>query len=462
MKKQKSKVGFWVKLSLLCVIAAVILGTTASVLLSLLPKRATEITLEEAQTVLDGELTSVLKADRKTLTVLREKTKVTVNSMEYGKEMDILLHCSYATVDVYDAVFSDVNGLFGFSTQKPNGMQMSSTEIRLNIDKLVAERLEGSAALTGTLDITLYEVDGVFKAYLDDAVVDACFGGLLRAQTSISELKTLILDGEEVSIENKANIRRGLEECVALSVAKLERPDNSHPLVRWWNDFSDEFVRNFGDGYWRYLTDGLLTTLAITFCALIIGVVLGIVVAIVRCTYDKVGKMKIADAICRFYLTVIRGTPVMVQLLIIYFVLLLPLGVDKFIAAVICFGINSGAYVAEIVRGGIMAVDDGQMEAGRSLGFNYVQTMWYIIIPQAFKAVLPALANEFITLLKETSVAAYIGVADLTRGGEIIRGKTFSAFMPLLAVALIYLVLVLGLSYLVKLLERRLHKSDRS
>ena len=151
----------------------------------------------------------------------------------------------------------------------------------------------------------------------------------------------------------------------------------------------------------------------------------------------------------------------MVQLLIIYFVLLLPLGVDKFVAAVICFGINSGAYVAEIVRGGIMSVDDGQMEAGRSLGFNYVQTMWYIIIPQAFKAVLPALANEFITLLKETSVAAYIGVADLTRGGEIIRGKTFSAFMPLLAVALIYLVMVLGLSYLVKLLERRLRKSDR-
>jgi ABC-type amino acid transport system permease subunit len=151
----------------------------------------------------------------------------------------------------------------------------------------------------------------------------------------------------------------------------------------------------------------------------------------------------------------------MVQLLIIYFVLLLPLGVEKVTAAIFCFGVNSGAYVAEIVRGGIMGVDEGQMEAGRSLGFNYAQTMWYIIIPQAFKSVLPALANEFIALLKETSVASYIGVADLTRGGEIIRSITFSNFMPLVAVALIYLVLVLGLSQLVKLLERRLRKSDR-
>ena len=151
----------------------------------------------------------------------------------------------------------------------------------------------------------------------------------------------------------------------------------------------------------------------------------------------------------------------MVQLLIIYFVMLLPLGVEKVTAAILCFGVNSGAYVAEIVRGGIMGVDEGQMEAGRSLGFNYAQTMWYIIIPQAFKSVLPALANEFIALLKETSVASYIGVSDLTRGGEIIRSITFSNFMPLVAVALIYLLLVLGLSQLVKLLERRLRKSDR-
>ena len=166
------------------------------------------------------------------------------------------------------------------------------------------------------------------------------------------------------------------------------------------------------------------------------------------------------DAICRFSLTFIRGTPVMVQLLILYFVVLLPLGVEKYTAAIICFGMNSGAYVAEIVRGGIMSVDKGQIEAGRSLGFTYVQTMVFFVVPQAFKAIVPSLANEFITLLKESSVAFTIGVADLTFGGNKIRSTTYSAFLPLLAVALIYLALVMILSKFVSILERRLAKSD--
>jgi His/Glu/Gln/Arg/opine family amino acid ABC transporter permease subunit len=188
--------------------------------------------------------------------------------------------------------------------------------------------------------------------------------------------------------------------------------------------------------------------------------VIGFVVAVVRCTNQMTGKLGFIDAICRVYLTAIRGTPLMVQLLIIYFVLLLPLQIDKFVAAVLCFGLNSGAYVAEIVRGGIMSVDKGQIEAGRSLGFNYVQTMVYFVVPQAFKAILPALANEFITLLKESSVAFYIGVADLTQGGLKIRSITYSNFMPLIAVAIIYLILVLILTKLVGVLERRLAKSD--
>ena len=147
--------------------------------------------------------------------------------------------------------------------------------------------------------------------------------------------------------------------------------------------------------------------------------------------------------------------------MIIYFVIFMPLGVDKFISAVVCFGLNSGAYVAEIVRGGIMSVDDGQTEAGRSLGFTYMQTMFYIVFPQAFKTVLPALANEFVVLLKETSVAFYIGLADLMYAGNAIRSATYSPFMPLVAVALIYLVMVLGLSKLVELLERRMRNNER-
>jgi polar amino acid transport system permease protein/polar amino acid transport system substrate-binding protein len=230
-----------------------------------------------------------------------------------------------------------------------------------------------------------------------------------------------------------------------------------------WNEFKDEFYRNFiEENRWTYLAKGLGTTLAITALSLVLGLIIGFIVAIIRCTAATTGKLKLIDGICRIYLSIMRGTPVMIQLMIIYFVLLLPLGIEKFVAAVLCFGINSGAYVAEIVRGGIMSIDGGQHEAGRSLGLGYVPTMCYIIVPQAIKAILPSLANEFIALLKETSVAFYIGVADLTQGGLKIRSITYSNFMPLIAIAIVYLILVLGLSYLVSLLERRMRKSDRS
>lgn len=186
----------------------------------------------------------------------------------------------------------------------------------------------------------------------------------------------------------------------------------------------------------------------------------GILIAIVRTTHDKTGKLKILNAICKVYLTVIRGTPVVVQLMIIYFIIFGSVDISKVLVAIIAFGINSGAYVAEIFRSGIMSIDNGQFEAGRSLGFNYAQTMMYIIMPQAFKNVLPTLCNEFISLLKETSVSGYIALQDLTKGGDIIRSRTYDAFMPLIAVALIYLAMVMIFTKLVSLLERRLRNSD--
>ena len=231
---------------------------------------------------------------------------------------------------------------------------------------------------------------------------------------------------------------------------------------KFWDKFSSDFVLNFVEGKrWKLLLNGLGITLQVTFFAVIIGIAIGFIVAIIRATHDKTGKLKFLNGICKFYLTIIRGTPVVVQLLIAYFVILAPLGVNKLIVAILAFGINSGAYVAEIVRGGIMSIDEGQFEAGRSLGFNYVQTMRYIIMPQAFKNVLPALGNEFIVLLKETSVAGYIALEDLTMRGDFIRSRTYSAYMPLIAVALIYLTIVMLLSYLLGLLERRLRNSDR-
>ncbi|MBO5571408.1 MAG: amino acid ABC transporter permease [Ruminococcus sp.] len=227
-------------------------------------------------------------------------------------------------------------------------------------------------------------------------------------------------------------------------------------------NFAESFRQNFiEEDRWRYLTDGLKTTLIITFFAVIIGMVLGFLVAIIRSTYLRTKRLLIPDILCRIYLTVIRGTPVVVQLLIIYFVIFASVPISKTFVAIIAFGINSGAYVAEIVRGGIMAVDVGQLEAGRSLGLNYRQTMVSIIMPQALKTVLPALANEAIVLLKETSVAGYIAIADITKGGDIIRSQTFSAFMPLIAVALIYLIMVVLLTRLVNLLERRLASNDK-
>lgn len=226
-------------------------------------------------------------------------------------------------------------------------------------------------------------------------------------------------------------------------------------------NFIDRFVMNFiTKSRWEYIWSGLQVTLQVTFFALILGVALGFFVAIVRSTYDKTGKLRIINFICNIYITVIRGTPVVVQLLIIYFVIFGSMDISKVVVAVLAFGLNSGAYVAEIFRSGIMSIDAGQFEAGRSLGFNYSQTMIYIIMPQAFKNILPALGNEFIVLLKETSVSGYIALQDLTKGGDIIRSRTYDAFMPLIAVALIYLVMVMIFTKLVNILERRLRSSD--
>ena len=242
-------------------------------------------------------------------------------------------------------------------------------------------------------------------------------------------------------------------------------------IAAWFLDVKETFIFNFiEDNRWKYITNGLLVTLEVTFFALLLGICIGVVVAMIRSSYDQnkedlqpgPGKFlfSLLNAVAKFYLTVIRGTPVVVQLLIGYFIIFAS-STNTVLVASLVFGINSGAYITEVIRSGIMSLDQGQFEAGRSLGFNYIQTMRWIIIPQAFKNVLPALANEFIALLKETAVCGYIGLMDLTKGGDVIRGRTFTAFMPLLAVALIYLILVVVISWLIGKLERRLKSSER-
>ena len=225
--------------------------------------------------------------------------------------------------------------------------------------------------------------------------------------------------------------------------------------------FGADFYQNFiEDDRWKYMVNGLGNTIKITFFAVLLGIVLGFLVALIRSTYEKTRKLWFLDMLCRVYLTVIRGTPVLIQLMIIYFVVFGSMRIDKVLVSVLAFGINSGAYVAEIFRSGIMSIDNGQFEAGRSLGFNYRQTMFYIVTPQAFKNVLPALGNEFIVLLKETSVAGYIAIQELTKGADIIRSRTYNAYMPLLAAGAIYLVMVMIFTHFVQKLERRLRNSD--
>ena len=232
-------------------------------------------------------------------------------------------------------------------------------------------------------------------------------------------------------------------------------------------DFYKSFI--FDDRYMMFVK-GLGNTLIVTAMALVLGVILGVVVSLVRVTWDKTSletppgpakwALAAANTLSKVYLTVIRGTPVIVQVMIIWYVIFAS-SRNKIMVAALAFGINSGAYVAEIMRGGIMAVDQGQMEAGRSLGFGYVPTMRYIILPQAFKTVLPTLANEFIVLLKETAVAGYVGLADVTYAANIIGGNSYDYLFPLLMAAVIYLVMVMFFTFLVGKLERRLRSSER-
>ncbi len=242
-------------------------------------------------------------------------------------------------------------------------------------------------------------------------------------------------------------------------------------MTEFFQTLQSDFIKCFiTKDRWTLIWDGLGATLLITLLACIMGIAIGVVVSLIRSTYDKNAKdmrsgvlkffLSVANFFCNIYLTVIRGTPVVVQLMIMYYIVFAS-SRNSVMIAVVAFGINSGAYVAEIFRSGIMSVDPGQFEAGRSLGFGYIRTMAHIILPQAFKSILPTLANEFIVLLKETSVAGYVAIKDLTKGGDIIRGATYETFMPLLTVAAIYLILVIFFTRLVSILERRLRNSER-
>lgn len=256
----------------------------------------------------------------------------------------------------------------------------------------------------------------------------------------------------------------GFWENVMTQFDALRQAREAIPLrLSLLHDFYQSFLE--GDRWTQYLK-GLLVTLEVTAVALVLGVILGIVIAVIRSLHDqqRAGRrnalLGVLNGICKVYTTVIRGTPMMVQLLIMYFVIFSGTR-NQIGVAMLAFGINSGAYVSEIIRGGLMSVDPGQMEAGRSLGLTYIKTMRFIVVPQAIKNILPALGNELITLLKETSIVTVIGLVDLTKVAILIQAKAYQAFMPFFAIALVYLLMVMVLSWLMGKLERRLRQSDK-
>ena len=446
------------------ILLSVVVGTVLS---SLSDSRISQdVTVAQAQKIVDTTLGRIAKGTANGAQTILTNTKITVNSLSYGSEKNVILDCSYSALDVIGALSGKVDQIIGnvydyYLKNNEAGKKTNATKVNLLVKNDIVSALESADPITGEVQLHIYETANGLQLYLSEEVVNTVTGGLLDVTNQIENTTTVEYNNETVDITKKNTLRTGIIDCIALENFATDKPVTGNKLVAAWEDFADEFYRNFIEkARWNYLLQGLGTTLSITFFAAILGIILGFIIAVIRCTNLMTGKLKLIDGICRIYLTVMRGTPVMVQLLILFFVFLLPLNVDKFTAAVICFGLNSGAYVAEIVRGGIMSIDKGQIEAGRSLGFNYVQTMLYFVIPQAFKAILPSLANEFITLLKESSVAFYIGVADLTAGGLKIRSITYSNFMPLIAVAVIYLTLVMILTKLVSILERRLAKSD--
>lgn len=289
---------------------------------------------------------------------------------------------------------------------------------------------------------------------MDMQIEDMAFDSIIAAITSGKV--DVGASGFTVTEDRKKNINFS-DSYITTKQDIIVKEGTTSSAISLKEKLYDNFVK---DNRYMYILKGLGNTIVITIFAVILGIILGFLIAIVRTNHDRNGGLTILNGICKVYLTIIRGTPVMIQLLIIYYVILSSV-TNKILVAAIAFGLNSAAYVAEIVRSGIMSVEIGQFEAGRSLGLNYGQTMQLIILPQAVKNILPALLNEVISLLKETSISGYIGLMDLTKGGDIIRSNTYEAFLPLIAVAIIYLAIVMLLSHGVSKLERRLRNNER-
>lgn len=303
-----------------------------------------------------------------------------------------------------------------------------------------------------------------FTVVILSGLVAPCF-----AQQTTHAESDITVNVEEmeaaVTVEEKAESQITETNYGIPQVVKREKPVEEYKEPTFLESIKNNFEKTFiRDNRWKLFVDGFKNTVIIALCSTLLGVLIGMVIAVVKVLHSQIDKPNIFISIFNFifniYTTVIRGTPAVVQLFIAYYIIFK--STDNYIlVSIFAFGINSGAYVSEIIRGGIISIDRGQLEAGRSLGLSYLKTMFYIILPQAIKNILPSLGNEFILLLKDTSIAGYIGTQELMKAGNIVRSRTFEPYFSLLSVALIYLVCVIGLEQLLKYFERRMAKSDR-
>lgn len=419
-------------------------GKVDCVVIDKLPAEAF-VALNKDLSILDEEFTNedYAIAVAKGNTALLDKINAALDELEEnGTKQKII-----------DNYIGDDKGSYRYETPKGTDKSKGTLVMATNAAFEPYEYVEGGeiVGIDADLALAISDILGMELEIADmefDSIITAVSSGKAdfgMAGMTVTEdrLKSINFTDSYTTSTQVIVVRNG--ESDDLSIFSLER-------------YKNNFIK---DSRWKYIAEGLLTTLQISFFSVIIGVSLGFVFAVIRATSDKTGKLKFLNLLVKIYVTIIRGTPVMIQLLIIYYVIFASSNIDKVLVAVLAFGLNSAAYMTEIVRSGIMSIDNGQFEAGRSLGFNYVQTMRHFILPQALKNVLPAIGNELIVLIKETSISGYIGIMDMTRGADYIRSRTYDAFPPLIAVALVYLVIVMILTALVGKLERRLKKDGK-
>ena len=423
---------------------------------------------DAVQALMQGKVDAVMSDDQPAKAFVRQNPSLRILEEVFVEEMyaGVVAKGNEALLDsvnqaiaqmkfdgVYDSLFNTYinrNSNYHYQKKVTEGPKLV---VSTNAQFPPYEYYENAKVVGFDIEIVNYIADYMHRTVeIQDIEFDAIINAVASGKAVVG------FAGFTVTEERKKSINFTTPYTLS-NVVVIVRGDEN---VQSKESFGDHLYKNFvKDSRWKFIVEGLRNTLIISFFAALLGILIGFVIAQIRTNNEFNGRYKVLNWFAKAYLAVIRGTPMMIQLLIIYYIVFSSVNVNKILVAIVAFGVNSGAYVSEIIRSGIKGVDPGQIEAGRSLGLKFRTVLYHIVYPQAFKNSLPALTNEFISLIKETSICGYIGLTDLTRGGDIIRSMTYEAMLPLLAVAAIYFILVAGLSACVAKLEKRLKKNER-